>query len=805
MKTTNRRFTASILTLALQSALVAMFATPTAVLAEGDENVAALTNPTNTVEIGVSNTSTDSAKFGEYNGLDKKGAHLIGNYSLKGGDAYGMGVGTTLWSVTGTDLGTDSREVGATFSNQGKWNFSFGKDQLTHNFTNTYNTPFNGQAGSNNFTLPGAWGTYASGTLSPGQLALLHDENVYSKRDNTSFNAGVHFNDQLGLVFDFKRIEQSGGKLISTSTDKDVFNGIVWKGEAVALMMNPTQSRTNNIDLALNWKGDKGHMTAGYFVSIYRDDYNGMSWQNGFYNGPIYTGGVAGPTTPTGAGYPTDTMSTPPSNEFHQLNLTGGYAFTPATRLAAGWSYARSTQNAGFDGTYTNTSSTGSTYSNGPASADFTAAMSHLDLKLTQQTTKDLNLSAGYKYNERDNRSASDQYSFYVLGDSIGVASAATGGASTPPVPVTVTNIPMSWKHTQYDLGAEYRINGDQHLHVSYNYDIMKRWCNNDAANLAAGYYSAGTSCVMVPENKENTVSLDYKVRLNDALSLKAGYSYADRKADVLDIANATFQNTAFYNPNVDIGGQEFTGFVASFQASRKENMLKLGANWQPADRLSIDFGAKIAKDDYGATYGVQNGSRYNVNLDANYAYSRNNSVDAFVTTQHRDRDLTNAYSAAVGTIVNGVATTAVQLVPWNNKLTENDMTVGLGAKQVSLIGGRLELAEDLTYSLAKTDYTTGFEWTNGNRDCSLAAGTTYCGTFPTIKTKLIVLKLAAGYNLDKVSKVVMGYQYQHLESEDATYYQYYQSGYKTNVIPTNQEAPNYNQNIVYVVYKYSL
>ena len=74
MKTNKELFTVSKLTLAVQGALLVMLAMPLATYAEEDD-VAALVQPTNSLEVGVGNTSTDSAKYGEYNGLDKKGAY----------------------------------------------------------------------------------------------------------------------------------------------------------------------------------------------------------------------------------------------------------------------------------------------------------------------------------------------------------------------------------------------------------------------------------------------------------------------------------------------------------------------------------------------------------------------------------------------------------------------------------------------------------------------------------------------------------------------------------------------------------
>jgi hypothetical protein len=91
MKPTNsERFSTKIITLAVQGALLGMFATPLVALADEkpNEEVTALTHPTNTVEIGAEYVPQDAAKFGEYNGLNKKGTYLIGDFSVRGGDAY---------------------------------------------------------------------------------------------------------------------------------------------------------------------------------------------------------------------------------------------------------------------------------------------------------------------------------------------------------------------------------------------------------------------------------------------------------------------------------------------------------------------------------------------------------------------------------------------------------------------------------------------------------------------------------------------------------------------------------------------
>jgi len=90
MKTRSEKMNLSAMNLAVQGALAAMCVL-SAMAQAADDEVTALTQPTNTIEIGVENVSRTSAKFGEYTGLRKSGGELIGNFSVSGGDAYNGG------------------------------------------------------------------------------------------------------------------------------------------------------------------------------------------------------------------------------------------------------------------------------------------------------------------------------------------------------------------------------------------------------------------------------------------------------------------------------------------------------------------------------------------------------------------------------------------------------------------------------------------------------------------------------------------------------------------------------------------
>ena len=105
MKTRNGKLQVRALALAVEAVLVAMFAMPARA---DDAGVAALTMPTNSMEAGILYTPKDSAKFGEYSGIDKSGGYLNGNFNIRGGDAYGDICRVEVWGWHGGRLGRSS-------------------------------------------------------------------------------------------------------------------------------------------------------------------------------------------------------------------------------------------------------------------------------------------------------------------------------------------------------------------------------------------------------------------------------------------------------------------------------------------------------------------------------------------------------------------------------------------------------------------------------------------------------------------------------------------------------------------------
>jgi MtrB/PioB family decaheme-associated outer membrane protein len=782
--------------LRVKSLVLAILAVlPMLAFAQSDDDVSILTKPTNYVELGLGNVSSDSYNFGQYNGLGKSGLFGIGNVSLQGGDAYGQGSGIRRWSIDGTNLGTDIRAVDATIRDQGHWMFGLNFTQQHHDIADFW-TPMQGSMGGNVFTLPQGFGTVSTATaatpygtqvLTPTQVGYFHKVNVHTDRYNSGVTFGYNIDQQWNVQLDWNHIEQSGAKLISSGTDGNnkAFGATLASystgKEAIQTLMNPTDYTTDNFNLALNWAGVKAFFTAGYYGSRFVDNYSSVSFSNPYSSGKAPNGSLLG------AAYPVDALSTPPSNDFNQVNFSGGYNLTRTTHLVGGYSYGRNTQNTGF--VNQDQMQPGGLPVN---SLHGKVITTHADLKLTNQTTKDLSLSAGINYNEHDNQTPAYTYRFFDLGAG----------------PETSVSIPLSYKITEGMLGGDYRISSAQRLHFGYEYKETKRWCNsvlpvNPATGIPVGaqvsatntgYYQAVSvlDCVAVPKAEENKFVVNYRANANDALNFNAGYAYSDRSSTV---------NPAFYSPlQANNQGFENYNYQAFFDGSRREQLVKAGVNYQATDKLNLSMDVRGTKDDYyDSVMGVQQGKSSSVNLDAAYQLSEKTSASVYANWQYRSRDMVSATGR------NSLGTAG--LTGWSNKLTDKGSAFGIDMKHSGMLHGKLDLSADVSYSLDKTNYNTESYTTAliPGIVCTTAPnnGGYNCGSTPTIYSELLRARLMANYRIDRHSSVAVGYIFEKLNSNDY-YYNYYQlMSTGTTTMPTNQLSPSYTENVVFVSYRY--
>ena len=511
----------------------------------------------------------------------------------------------------------------------------------------------------------------------------------------------------------------------------------------------PTNSTTDTFTLGVNWAGERARFGASYFGSFYNDNYNSVAFNT-----------LAGATV-------NQLMSTPVSNQFNQLNLSGGYDFQKTTKLIANLSYGKGTSSGNSTG-----------YDAGmmlsPA-ANFNSNVinTHADIKLVDTSVKNLQLQALYRYDKRDNQSSSDIYNAYSISGSN---------------PYNYPNTPLSYQKQFFQLQGIYKLDKMNSVGADYAYNSINRWCNN-YAQLAV-YYPSGTNCVTGTSNVSNGFNLFYKLRANEDLNFKVNYGYDNRNSNYDQSAIAAF-STANVNPGMVPGqaGADYLGFVPFFEAARTQQAVKATANWQATDVLGFQLGGKYAYDQYtNNVYGVQNGTAWSINFDTNVAYSNTGSFVGWVTYQSGTRNLTSYTSSGLTT--------------WSNNLQDNATTFGLGLRENGLMNEKLAINADFIYSYATTNYNGTLNSTTLTTDCNVV-GT--CGSPGAISNSMQGFKLQGTYKIDKTQSVALQYQFQHLSASDY-YYNGYQLGYTpTSVMPTNQTAPSYNVNVIMLMYRAQL
>ncbi len=685
-----------------------------------DPAVLALTQPANKVEVGIGNVDKASAKFGEYNGLNKKGAFGVLNFDLRGG-AYGSDTDATRWMVRATDLGLENRSISGEYGVQGSYRVNLGFDQIERNRSDTYQSPYG--YGSGVFSLPSNWvaprvpqvsatninfrsfsastglaNALANGVVVVPTAAQIAQVNNVVANDVPAFHAvelrtkreryegGITYNlsPEWQVVAGFRHEEKTGSKPMSTVTSQ--------VSEFAATLADPIDQTTELYNFGLNYTGQKLFAQAAYNVSLFKNSIKSITWQD-----------VNDPTKIA-------TMGSAPDNQYHQFMLTAGYKFSPSTKLVANASIARNTQNDA----YITQSQNGNLPVGVPAtSLDGLIVTKAFNAKLTSKLSKEFNVSAGYKHDERDNRTAIRTYIFQDATEAR-AATASPFNAALGFAPNTLAsniniynNRPYSKKTEQLNLDAEYRYTKGQSVSVGYDWQKIDRYCKN-----------AWIDCVDAARTKEDTGRIDWRAAVIEDLSVRVGYAYSERRvgnynesaflslvpmANVLGVGGAATNGTTVatqsalaymlangltaYGPSTGFsppyvgnaliygnnGGivpqalygsrnniNEIPGLRRYNMADRNRDKLRSSVNWEASERLSIQLGADYNKDNYAnSVYGLKDAKSWAFNLEATLSLSETFAASLFATSEdQRSHSAGDAYGANSATAnVNGFTT----------------------------------------------------------------------------------------------------------------------------------------------------
>ena len=670
----------------------------------------AQTRQASTAEVGPGGVSDDSYKAGEYNGLQNSGAYGIGNVDLRGGDAAYNNEATRRWRVIGNDLGLDTRSVFAEVGNQGKFRLSGGYDELRRNRSDTFQTPYVG-AGTNMLTLPGSWinplvagvsGTNTAGmvvsarglvpsigaapyinsvatsptfgamlTPTTAQIALVngaaaadnplfHPYDLYTRRQTVSAAFTYNFDQQWALDGSFRPQHKDGAKpmgTVSRNTGGDISTPI-----PDLIDQNHTQTNVN-----LNFKNDRAFAQASYYGSYFRNNVPSMSWQNW--------------ASPAGT---LNTMSSVPGNDFSQINATAGMSVSAATKLVANGSYGRATQNDAF--------LTDPTTPVVPVnSLNGLVVTTAFNAKLTSKPTKKVSLSAGYRFDDRNNQTAVHVFQYADAGEAPVANVNFPAGPANPFGPVVAQNAnanrPYSRKLNQVTAEADYAAAPHQWLKAAYAFDRIDRWCNG-----------SWIDCADASVTNESTLRGEWRTAVAASVTARVDYAYAARRApdynenaflalvpyanvvpatatggmtaysfmiangwngwgpaagysattgnlNLFFPSNNALANTLYANNNRI---SELPGMRRYYVADRNRNTLRSLLTWQAGEALSLQGGLDVDHDDYPTSvYGLQHARTWALNLDAGYAIAEDFTADVFYNFEDgRSNTASNSYTA---------------------------------------------------------------------------------------------------------------------------------------------------------------
>jgi MtrB/PioB family decaheme-associated outer membrane protein len=377
--------------------------------------------------LGAGYVSDDSAKFGEYTGLNEEGAYVVadaqGRYRTKDG----------LWvDLSAVDLGLDSRYVGIEGGKQGAYQLHLSYKQLPHNISDTAVSPFIG-FGTDSLTLPSNWVPAGTTGTMPALAGSLRLVDLETERRLFDLGGSLTPVKHWAFAVNFRHEEKTGTRGTGGSF---IFND--------SLLPMPVDYKTDQIDVSAAYSVARFQARIAYYGSIFKNDDDAFTWANPYV--PLVNGGTTG------------RLALAPSNQFHQLLASAGYQFGERTQATADIAVGRMTQDESFLPYTVNTSLTTQPLPRSSLDGRVDTLTGHV--KITSALTDRLRVNASYTYDDRNNQTPQAVYDWIT-----------TDVAPASPR----TNLPYSFTHSVAKIDGGLVLMRGLRVDAGCDYDEYKR------------------------------------------------------------------------------------------------------------------------------------------------------------------------------------------------------------------------------------------------------------------------------------------------------------------------------------------
>lgn len=738
--------------------------------AHAEDDIAQLITPESTVSVGagaVSGDSKDRAIFGQYNGMRKNGGYgLLDLDYIKRDDVTG-----TWMRVKGLNLGLATRELGFSRERQGDWKYSAEYSELERDYPRTINS-----------------GLLGAGTTTPTVVRLAApgsgtDLDLQTKRKSASLGFEKWLSNSLQFEASFKNEDKNGARLwgrgydcaayVCGSSTTAAINQAAFVKNALLLLPEPINSTTQQFEAKLNFHDEKLLVSAGYYGSFYSNSNGSLNptVPNSFNNGlgqPFPGYPAVNSSIIAGGGMSLqNVLQTPmalqPDNQAHQVYLDGSYAFTPKTKANFKYAYTHATQNENFAGMGLTGAPAGVTSLG--AKVDSVLAQ----LGMTTRATDKLTLLGNVRYEHKADKTPSALYNVEPVAvvPATNPASYTTTGAFWNNNNTTSTKVAGK-------LEGSYRLPADFRATLGMDYSSVER----EVPTAIADEKVAGLGALR-EKNSETGYRLELRRSMTETLNGGISYSTArrtgsdwtslstlDPRTPGISAANLALINLycggiACYGqklPASSILGMSATTPFPMSQTDLERDKWKLSLDWNPVERLSMQFVLEDGKDKntepFNSVVGGKGWRDSGIKLysiDLSFALTENWSLTGYAS--YGDQTLHINHSTGY-------------LGDLNNR---ND-TVGIGLN--GKLSGRLNVGGNLAFLNDVNRYSFGASpTTSGTLPGVLTAVAPSASNvaqaaigLPDATFRQVALKLFGIYELDKKSAVRMDFIHQRVK-----------------------------------------
>jgi MtrB/PioB family decaheme-associated outer membrane protein len=589
-------------TVSLGLLALGLFALPAGALAQDDdekdtdqaaeEKEVELSPFANEFSLGLYYLGDDAYRYGKYSGLTDDGIEPLLDFRLEKRPEWDSD-DTVRWRLQGWRLGLDSRRLEFTYNDQGTQKFGFDYREIPNNRFSDGQTPYRAvDAGL--WELAPEWFVAPGTSNTLGFLNLqesLVDLRVDTKRNRMDLDYERKLGPNWTLDVDFRHELKEG-----TRTLGGIFGHSAANPRSVILAA-PVDWTTDIVEAMFEYSTARVQFGVGAYASFFSNDESSLTFQNAYG----YRNGWA-----PGVEYPDayGRIALEPDNSYLQFKTYGGINLSPSTRLTGDFSYGKMEQDE-----------TLLPYTVNPGlavhtplpldSLDAEVNTTMLNLRLTSQLARALGLAVNYHYDDRDNKTPREVWT-YIGADSQNQRAFEDGRI----------NLPYSYTRQRADATLTYRLPRVARLKAGVEYSDYSRdyqeVSDSDELTWLAGISMRGWG--------SGSMSLDLR-RSDRDVSAYTG--------------NAPLLQS--WLPG-QVGADEYENHPLLrkyYLADRDREEARFRADFAPGPVVNLGFAASYAEDDYDDGYfGLTQAKVRSMSVDAGWYPQEHIALTAFYTKE---------------------------------------------------------------------------------------------------------------------------------------------------------------------------